>query len=68
MDGQQNQCNITDASPHLTTGLLHLDLYSDLKTSSLKAAISMIMEKPENEILLLQVILPCFHCYCFISE
>ena len=54
MDGQQNQCNITDASLHLTTGLLHLDLYSDLKTSSLKAAISMIMEKPENEILLLQ--------------
>ena len=54
MDGQQNQYNITDASPHLTTGLLHLDLYSDLKTSSLKAAISMIMEKPENEILLLQ--------------
>ena len=32
MDGQQNQCNITDASPHLTTGLLHLDLYSDLES------------------------------------
>ena len=44
MDGQQNQCNITDASLHLTTGLLHLDLYSDLKTSILKATISMIME------------------------
>ena len=44
MDGQQNQCNITDASLHLTTGLLHLDLYSDLKTSSLKATIPMIME------------------------
>ena len=26
MDGQQNQCNITDASLHLTTGLLHEDL------------------------------------------
>ena len=32
MDGQQNQCNITDASPHLTTRLLHLDLYSDLES------------------------------------
>ena len=32
MDGQQDQCNITDASPHLTTGLLHLDLYSDLES------------------------------------
>ena len=32
MDGQQNQCNITDASPHLTTGLLQLDLYSDLES------------------------------------
>ena len=39
-----------------------------LKTSSSKAAISMIMEKPENEILLLKDILPCFYCYCFISE
>ena len=39
-----------------------------LKTSSSKAAISMIMENPENEILLLQDILPCFCCYCFISE
>ena len=29
-----------------------------MKTSSSKAAISMIMEKPENEILLLQDILP----------
>ena len=28
------QCNITDASPHLTTGLLvlHLDLYSDFES------------------------------------
>ena len=25
-------CNITDASPHLTTRLLHLDLYSDLES------------------------------------
>ena len=32
MDGQQNQCNITDASPHLTTRLLHSDLYSDLES------------------------------------
>ena len=24
--------------------------------------------KPENEILLLQDILPCIYCYCFISE
>ena len=32
MDGQQNQCNTTDASPHLTTRLLHLDLYSDLES------------------------------------
>ena len=32
MNGQQNQCNITDASPHLTTRLLHLDLYSDLES------------------------------------
>ena len=39
-----------------------------MKTSSSKAAISMIMEKPENEILLLQNILPCFYCHCFISE
>ena len=30
-----------------------------MKTSSSKAA--MIMEKPENEILLLQDILPCFY-------
>ena len=27
---EKKQCNITDASPHLTTGLLLLDLYSDL--------------------------------------
>ena len=41
-----------------------------MKTSGSKAAIiiSMIMEKPENEILLLQDILPCIYCYCFISE
>ena len=32
MGGQQNQCHITDASPHLITGLLHLDLYSDLES------------------------------------
>ena len=32
MDGQQNQCNTTDASCHLTTGLLHLDQYSDLES------------------------------------
>ena len=32
MYGQQNQCNITDASPYLTTGLLHLDQYSDLES------------------------------------
>ena len=25
-------------------------------------------QKPENEILLLQDVLPCFYCYCFISE
>ena len=31
-----------------------------MKTSSSKAAISMIIVKPENEILLLQDILPCF--------
>ena len=31
-----------------------------MKTSSSKAAISMIIEKPENKILLLQEILPCF--------
>ena len=31
-----------------------------MKTSISKAAISMIMEKPENEILLLQDILPSF--------
>ena len=39
-----------------------------VKTSSSKAAISMIMEKPENGILLLQDILPSIYCYCFISE
>ena len=32
MYGQQNQCNITDASPYLTTGLLDLDQYSDLES------------------------------------
>ena len=41
---------------------------TQMKTSSSKAAISIIMEKPENEILLLQDILQCFYCYCFISE
>ena len=29
---EKKQCNITDASPHLTTGLLLLDLYSDLES------------------------------------